>query len=52
LAKREWVEFGHRPGERFYDFAKVREEIELDTDKVAGKNKGISTSPILVKVFS
>ena len=28
LAKREWAELGHRPGERFYDFAKVREEIE------------------------
>jgi replication fork clamp-binding protein CrfC len=33
----------HKPGDKFYDFTKVREEIELDTDRVCGRNKDIST---------
>ena len=51
-AERAWAEFSHRPGEKYYDFAKVKEEIEVDTDRRAGKNKGISPEPIIVKIFS
>src|SRR3990167_6283571 len=28
----EWGEFLHRPNQLFYDFSKIREEIENDTD--------------------
>jgi dynamin 1-like protein len=51
-AERAWAEFSHRPGEKYYDFTKVKEEIEVDTDRRAGKNKGISPEPIIVKIFS
>ena len=51
-AKRDWAEFTHKPGEKYFDFTKVREEIELDTDRVCGRNKGISTNQIFIKIFS
>lgn len=51
-AEKEWAEFSHKPGEKYFDFVKVKEEIENDTDRVAGRNKGISEQPIIVKVFS
>lgn len=52
FADRPWAEFSHRPGEKFFDFAKVKEEIEVDTERVAGRNKNISPEPIIVKIFS
>lgn len=52
FADRPWAEFSHRPGEKFFDFAKVKEEIEMDTERVAGRNKNISPEPIIVKIFS
>ena len=30
----------------------MKEEIEVDTERVAGKNKNISFEPIIVKIFS
>lgn len=48
----EWVEFLHIPNKRFYDFDQVREEIEAETDRTTGKNKGISPKPINLKVYS
>ncbi|GAA5848262.1 hypothetical protein JCM8547_004460 [Rhodosporidiobolus lusitaniae] len=48
----EWAEFLHRPGEKFYDFNKVRDEIVADTDLKTGKNAGISPLPIGLRVFS
>jgi dynamin 1-like protein len=48
----EYAEFGHLRGEKFTDWDKVRGEIESETHKIAGKNKGISPVPIIVKVFS
>lgn len=50
--QREWAEFEHKPGEKFYDFLKVKEEIEIDTDKICGRNKGISKVPITIKIYS
>lgn len=32
----------HRPGEKFYDFNKVRDEIVADTEAKTGKNAGSS----------
>ena len=36
----------------FTDFDAVRQEIEDDTDRVTGENKGLSRVPISLKVFS
>jgi replication fork clamp-binding protein CrfC len=30
----------------------VREEIDVDTERICGKNKDISPEPILLKIFS
>lgn len=52
LAERPWAEFTHRPGEKYFDFSKVKEEIDVDTERLAGKNKNIHYEPIIVKIFS
>lgn len=48
----EWGEFLHIPNKRFYNFAEIRDEINAETDRVTGKNKGISPLPIHLKVYS
>jgi vacuolar protein sorting-associated protein 1 len=48
----EWGEFLHLPGEKFYDFAKIRAEIIRDTEAKTGKNAGISPQPINLRIFS
>jgi len=47
----EWGEFLHRPGEKF-SFDGIRSEISHETERLTGKNKGISTDPILLKIYS
>lgn len=48
----EWGEFAHLPGKRFGDFLQIRREIEEETGRVAGHNKGISRSPIQLRIYS
>lgn len=48
----EWGEFLHLPGQRFYDFAEINAEIARETDRVTGRNKGISNKTINLKIFS
>ncbi|KAI8099913.1 Dynamin central region-domain-containing protein [Halteromyces radiatus] len=48
----EWGEFLHLPGEKFYNFDKIREEIIRDTELKTGKNTGISPQPINLRIFS
>lgn len=48
----EWGEFLHLPGQRFYDFNEIRNEIVRETDKVTGKNAGISPVPISLRIYS
>ncbi|PAA59145.1 hypothetical protein BOX15_Mlig005677g2 [Macrostomum lignano] len=48
----EYAEFGHIRGKRFTNFDEVRQEIENETDRVTGKNKGISNVPIMLRVYS
>ncbi|KAI9484415.1 putative dynamin-like GTPase Dnm1 [Zychaea mexicana] len=48
----DYGEFLHVPSKRFYDFQQVREEIEQDTARIAGNNKGISRQPIHLKIYS
>lgn len=42
----------HKEGEIFTDFDKIRKEIEDDTDRVAGPQKGVVEEPINLKIFS
>lgn len=48
----EWGEFLHIPHKRFYNFHDIRKEIENETLRIAGQNKGISRLPINLKIFS
>ncbi|KAJ6677764.1 DYNAMIN [Salix viminalis] len=48
----EWGEFLHLPGKRFYDFSDIRSEIQAETAKEAGGNKGVSDKQIRLKIFS
>ncbi|KAJ3396856.1 vacuolar protein sorting-associated protein 1 [Lobulomyces angularis] len=48
----EWGEFLHLPGQKFYDFSKIRDEIVKDTDLKCGANTGVSHQPINLRVFS
>lgn len=48
----EWGEFGHLPDQKFFDFHLIRREIEKETMRVAGSNKGISRQPIWLKIYS
>uniref|UniRef100_K3XBJ4 Dynamin-type G domain-containing protein n=1 Tax=Globisporangium ultimum (strain ATCC 200006 / CBS 805.95 / DAOM BR144) TaxID=431595 RepID=K3XBJ4_GLOUD len=48
----EWGEFLHLPGQKFTDFNEIRREIEKETERITGKNKGISNKSINLKVFS
>ncbi|XP_031432047.1 dynamin-3 isoform X9 [Clupea harengus] len=50
--KAEYAEFLHCKGKKFVDFDEVRQEIEAETDRITGSNKGISSIPINLKVFS
>lgn len=52
LHRDEWGEFLHIPNKRFYDFQDIRKEIENETARIAGQNKGISKVPINLKIFS
>jgi len=48
----EYAEFLHCKGKKFVDFDEVRREIESETDRVTGSNKGISNIPINLRVYS
>ncbi|XP_028095620.1 dynamin-related protein 3A-like isoform X1 [Camellia sinensis] len=49
---REWGEFRHLPGKRFYDFSKIRLEIQAETEREVGYNKGVSDKQIRLKISS
>ncbi|XP_013864858.1 dynamin-1 isoform X7 [Austrofundulus limnaeus] len=51
-ASTEYAEFLHCKGKKFIDFDEVRQEIEAETDRVTGANKGISPVPINLRVYS
>jgi replication fork clamp-binding protein CrfC len=48
----EYGEFLHLIGTKFQDFSEIRKEIEADTERLTGTNKGISKIPINLKIFS
>ncbi|XP_047434111.1 dynamin-2-like isoform X2 [Mugil cephalus] len=51
-SKAEYAEFLHCKGRKFVDFDEVRAEIEAETDRLTGSNKGISPIPINLRVYS
>ncbi|XP_062283515.1 dynamin-2-like isoform X1 [Scomber scombrus] len=48
----EHAEFLHCKGRKFVDFDEVRLEIEAETERLTGSNKGISPIPINLRVYS
>ncbi|KAM9843824.1 dynamin-2 isoform 2-T2 [Aulostomus maculatus] len=50
--KAEYAEFLHCKTKKFVDFDEVRAEIEAETDRITGSNKGISPIPINLRVYS
>ncbi|KAG9224241.1 hypothetical protein CCMSSC00406_0004740 [Pleurotus cornucopiae] len=47
----EWGQFLH-VDKRFTDFEEIRNEIQQETFRVAGQNKGISKLPISLRIYS
>ncbi|XP_039647667.1 dynamin-1-like protein isoform X2 [Perca fluviatilis] len=48
----EWGKFLHTKNQIFTDFEEIRQEIENETARISGNNKGISDDPIHLKIFS
>lgn len=48
----EWAKFLHIKNKIFTDFREVLNEIEHETERVAGNNKGIAHEPISLKVIT
>ena len=48
----EWAKFLHQKDKVYFDFDDVRKEIESETEKMAGSNKGICPEPIRLRIFS
>ncbi|XP_075218786.1 dynamin related protein 1 [Lycorma delicatula] len=48
----EWGQFLHTKGKVYTDFNEIRNEIELETNRMAGHNKGICSEPIVLKIYS
>jgi dynamin 1-like protein len=49
---KEWGEFQHLPNKKFEDFDHIRLEIIAETERLCGKNSGISSNPINLKIYS
>ncbi|VDM80230.1 unnamed protein product [Strongylus vulgaris] len=52
LLTEDWAMFEHTGGKIFTDFGEVRKEIETETDRLTGSNKGISPIPIILRIYS
>ncbi|XP_051787956.1 dynamin-1-like protein isoform X2 [Erpetoichthys calabaricus] len=48
----EWGKFLHTKNKIYNDFDEIRQEIENETERISGNNKGISPEPIHLKIFS
>uniref|UniRef100_A0A3Q2ZK17 Dynamin-1-like protein n=1 Tax=Hippocampus comes TaxID=109280 RepID=A0A3Q2ZK17_HIPCM len=48
----EWGTFLHCKNQVFTDFGEIRREIEAETERSSGNNKGIAPEPIHLKIFS
>jgi Dynamin family len=52
LNLQEWGKFLHTKDKIYSDFEEIRKEIDQETDRMAGSNKGICPDPIRLKIFS
>ncbi|XP_013875201.1 dynamin-1-like protein isoform X3 [Austrofundulus limnaeus] len=48
----EWGKFLHTKNKIYTDFEEIRHEIEAETERITGNNKGICDEPIHLKIFS
>lgn len=48
----EWGTFLHTKNKIYIDFNEIRKEIESETERMAGSNKGICPEPINLKIYS
>ncbi|XP_068578599.1 dynamin-1-like protein isoform X1 [Cebidichthys violaceus] len=48
----EWGKFLHTKNKIYTDFEEIRQEVEAETERISGNNKGISDEPIHLKIFS
>ncbi|CAH2062880.1 unnamed protein product, partial [Iphiclides podalirius] len=48
----EWGKFLHTKDRIYSDFDQIRQEIERETDRMAGSNKGICPEAINLKIYS
>ncbi|KAF7224097.1 dynamin-1-like protein isoform X1 [Nothobranchius furzeri] len=48
----EWGKFLHTKNKIYTSFEEIRQEIEAETDRITGNNKGVSDEPIHLKIFS
>ncbi|KAF4091156.1 hypothetical protein AMELA_G00033800 [Ameiurus melas] len=48
----EWGKFLHTKHKIYTEFDEIRQEIEAETERISGTNKGISNEPIHLKIFS
>lgn len=47
-----WVEFIHAPDKKFTSESEIQAEIIAETERVAGKNKRLTPTALIMKVFS
>ncbi|KAJ6228641.1 dynamin [Anaeramoeba flamelloides] len=48
----EYGQFLHKGERKYFDFKEIEDEIVRDTDRITGKNKGLSPIPINLKLYS
>lgn len=51
-SQQEYGEFAHARGRLLTDFDQIRKEIQDETDRTTGHNKGISPVPINLRIYS
>lgn len=50
--KNDYCIFNHKPNQIITDFSRVADEIIIETNRIAGRNKAISDEPIILQIFS
>jgi dynamin 1-like protein len=48
----DWGKFLHTKNKIYTDFDEIRKEIDMETERMAGRNKGICPEPISLKIYS
>lgn len=52
ISLEEWGKFLHTKERIYSNFDEIRQEIERETERMAGNNKGICPEPINLKIYS